>query len=78
MNKLFKSFMLISIVLLLPLSSIAEDRIRFNYRISGNLSNPELGSKTVGSTYYQTGSTANLATGKDTLDGSIECIGYEI
>ena len=78
MNKLFKSFMLISIILLLPLSSMAEDRIRFNYRISGSLSNPELGSKTVGSTYYQTGSTANLATGKDTLDGDVSYSSFSL
>ena len=66
MNKLFKSFMLISIVLLLPMSSMAEDRIRFNYRLSGTMSNPELGTKTVSA--YTQNVSGDKATGADKFD----------
>ena len=66
MNKLFKSFMLISIVLLLPLSSMAEDRVRFSYRLGGSVSDPALGTKSV--SYFQAATGSEKGTGEEKTD----------
>ena len=44
---------------------ILHDRVRFNYRVAGSTSNPELGTKTV-SAYTQVDGSS--ATGQDKLD----------
>ena len=67
MNKLFKSFMLISIVLILPLSSMAEDRVRFSYRLGGSMSDPALGTKTV-SSYFKAATGTEKGTGTEETD----------
>ena len=46
---------------------ILHDRVRFNYRVAGSDSNPELGSKNVSSYTQLDGS---VATGADKLDSS--------
>ena len=66
MNKLFKSFMLISIVLLLPLSSMAEDRVRFSYRLGGSVSDPALGTKSV--SYFKASTGSEKGTGEEKTD----------
>ena len=66
MNKLFKSFMLISIVLLLPLSSMAEDSVRFSYRLGGSVSDPALGTKSV--SYFQAATGSEKGTGEEKTD----------
>ena len=66
-----KSVRLLSIVFivifLLPIASYADGRVRFNYRVAGSSSNPELGSKNV-SSYTQ--ADGSVATGADKLDSS--------
>jgi len=66
-----KSVKLLSIVFivifLLPLAAYSEGRVRFNYRVAGSSSNPELGSKNVTSYTQLDGS---VATGADKLDSS--------
>ena len=47
--------MMISIVLILPLSSMAEDRVRFSYRLGGSVSDPALGTKSVSFSKLQQG-----------------------
>ena len=69
MNKLFKSFALISIVLLLPLSSMAEDRIRFNFKFGGASGDPSLGAKTLKAKSYAGGSPDLSAAG--VADGTL-------
>ena len=54
------------LIFLLPVVSYAEGRVRFNYRVSGSDSNPELGTKNVSSFKQLDGTTT--ATGADTLD----------
>ena len=66
MNKLFKSFIFISIVLLLPLSSMAEDRVRFSYRLGGSVSDPALGTKSV--SYFQAATGSEKGTGEEKTD----------
>ena len=66
MNKSTKLLLVVLILFfLLPVVSYAEGRIRFNYRVSGSDSNPELGAKTVSSYKQVDGSDA---TGQDKLD----------
>ena len=64
-----KSVKLLSIVFivifLMPIASYADGRVRFNYRVAGSSSNPELGSKNVTSYTQLDGSSA---TGYDKLD----------
>ena len=66
-----KSVKLLSIifivVFLVPIASYADGRVRFNYRVAGSSSNPELGSKNV-SSYTQ--ADGSVATGADKLDSS--------
>ena len=67
MNKSTKFLVVLLIMIfIIPVVSFAEGRVRFNYRVSGSDSNPELGSKTV-SSYTQADGTT-LATGADKLD----------
>ena len=54
-------------IFLIPIFSYADSRVRFNYRVSGSSSNPELGSKEVP---YYTKADGSKATGADTLDSS--------
>ena len=70
MNKLFKSFMLFSIVLLLPLSTMAEDRVRFSYRLGGSMSDPALGTKTV-SSYFKAATGTEKGTGVEEIESFI-------
>ncbi len=66
-----KSVKLLSIlfivIFLIPIVSYADGRVRFNYRVAGSSSNPELGAKTVSSYKQVDGSDA---TGQDKLDSS--------
>ena len=55
------------LIFLIPVVSYAEGRVRFNYRVAGSDSNPELGAKTVSSYTQLDGS---VATGQDKLDSS--------
>ena len=68
MKKSVKLLTIIFIMIfLLPLASYADGRVRFNYRVAGSASNPELGSKNV-SSYTQ--ADGSVATGADKLDSS--------
>ena len=64
-----KSVKLLSIVFIvifqMPIASYADGRVRFNYRVAGSSSNPELGPKNVTSYTQLDGSHA---TGYDKLD----------
>jgi hypothetical protein len=66
-----KSVKLLSIlfivIFLIPIVSYADGRVRFNYRVAGSSSNPELGSKNVPAYTQADGS---VATGGDKLDSS--------
>ena len=53
------------LIFLLPVVSYAEGRVRFNYRVSGSDSNPELGAKTVSSYKQADGSDGSA---QDKLD----------
>ena len=55
------------LIFLIPILTYADGRVRFNYRVSGSSSNPELGSKEVP---YYTKADGSKATGADTLDSS--------
>ncbi|SVC51269.1 uncharacterized protein METZ01_LOCUS304123 [marine metagenome] len=55
------------VIFLVPIASYADGRVRFNYRVAGSSSNPELGSKNV-SSYTQ--ADGSVATGADKLDSS--------
>jgi len=65
MKKSTKFLIILSLVFILPAVSYADGRVRFNYRIAGSASNPELGAKEV-SSYTQLDGTK--ATGADKLD----------
>ena len=66
MKKLVKILTIVFIVIfLIPILTYADGRVRFNYRVSGSSSNPELGSKEVS---YYTKSDGSKATGEDKLD----------
>ena len=68
MKKSVKLLTIIFIVIfLMPIAAYADGRVRFNYRVAGSSSNPELGAKTV-SSYTQLDGSA--ATGADKLDSS--------
>ena len=68
MKKSVKLLTIIFIVIfLMPIASYADGRVRFNYRVAGSSSNPELGSKNV-SSYTQ--ADGSVATGADKLDSS--------
>ena len=68
MKKLVKVFTILFIVIfLIPILTYADGRVRFNYRVSGSSSNPELGSKEVS---YYTKADGSKATGADKLDSS--------
>ena len=68
MKKLVKILTIIFIVIfLIPILTYADGRVRFNYRVSGSSSNPELGSKEVS---YYTKADGSKATGADKLDSS--------
>ena len=66
-----KSVKLLSVVFILiflmPIASYGDGRVRFNYRMAGSDSNPELGAKDVTSYTQLDGS---YATGADKLDSS--------
>ena len=65
MKKSKKFLIVLSLVFLLPAVSFADGRVRFNYRVAGSESNPELGAKSVSSYTQLDGSKA---TGADKLD----------
>ena len=68
MKKSVKLLTIIFIVIfLMPIASYADGRVRFNFRVAGSSSNPELGAKTVSSYKQVDGSDA---TGQDKLDSS--------
>ena len=70
MKKSVKLLTIIFIVIfLMPIVSYADGRVRFNYRVAGSDSNPELGEKNVSSYRAAVGGTA-VATGADKLDSS--------
>jgi hypothetical protein len=58
---------MISLVLLLPMSLIAEDRVRFSYRLGGSMSDPALGTKTV-SSYFKAATGTEKGTGLEETD----------
>jgi len=64
MNKSIK-YLALLLIIIMPIAAYADGRVRFNYRVSGSDSNPELGAKTVTSYKQVDGSDA---TGKDELD----------
>ena len=53
------------VIFLMPIASYADGRVRFNYRVAGSSSNPELGSNT-GTSYTQLDGSS--ATGQDKLE----------
>ena len=65
MKKSTKLLIVLILIILMPIASYADGRVRFNYRVSGSDSNPELGAKTVTSYTQVDGSDA---TGADKLD----------
>ena len=66
MKKSVKLLTIIFIVIfLMPIASYADGRVRFNYRVAGSTSNPELGSKNASSYTQLDGS---VATGQDKLE----------
>ena len=65
MNKSIK-YLAVLLIILMPIAAYADGRVRFNYRVSGSDSNPELGTKNV-SSYTQLDGTTK-ATGADKLD----------
>jgi hypothetical protein len=68
MKKSVKLLTIIFIVIfLMPIAAYSDGRVRFNYRVAGSSSNPELGAKTV-SSYTQ--ADGSVATGADKLDSS--------
>ena len=68
MKKSVKLLTIIFIVIfLVPITAYSDGRVRFNYRVAGSDSNPELGSKNVSSYTREDGS---VATGADKLDSS--------
>ena len=64
MNKSIK-YLAVLLIILMPIAAYADGRVRFNYRVSGSDSNPELGTKEVSSYTQLDGSTS---TGADKLD----------
>ena len=48
MNKSIK-YLALLLVILMPIAAYADGRVRFNYRVAGSSSNPELGSINVSS-----------------------------
>ena len=64
MNKSIK-YLALLLIIIMPIAAYADGRVRFNYRVSGSDSNPELGAKTVTSYKQVDGSDA---TGQDKLD----------
>ena len=64
MNKSIK-YLALLLIIIMPIAAYADGRVRFNYRVSGSDSNPELGAKTVSSYKQVDGSDA---TGQDKLD----------
>jgi len=66
MNKSIK-YLAILLIILMPIAAYADGRVRFNYRVAGSDSNPELGSKNF-SSYTQ--ADGSVATGADKLDSS--------
>ena len=64
MNKSIK-YLALLLIIIMPIAAYADGRVRFNYRVSGSDSNPELGAKTVSSYTQLDGS---VATGADKLD----------
>ena len=65
MKKSTKLLVVLILIILMPIAAYADGRVRFNYRVSGSDSNPELGAKTVSSYTQLDGS---VATGADKLD----------
>ena len=65
MKKSTKLLVVLILIILMPIAAYADGRVRFNYRVSGSDSNPELGAKTVSSYTQLDGS---YATGQDKLD----------
>ena len=53
------------VIILMPIAAYADGRVRFNYRVSGSDSNPELGAKNV-KAYTQ--ADGSVVTGQDKLD----------
>ena len=66
MNKSIK-YLALLLIIIMPIAAYADGRVRFNYRVAGSDSNPELGSKNVSSYTQFSGS---VATGADKLDSS--------
>ena len=64
MNKSIK-YLALLLIIIMPIAAYADGRVRFNYRVSGSDSNPELGAKDVSSYKQVDGSDA---TGQDKLD----------
>ena len=64
MNKSIK-YLALLLIIIMPIAAYADGRVRFNYRVSGSDSNPELGAKDVTSYKQVDGSDA---TGQDKLD----------
>ena len=64
MNKSIK-YLALLLIIIMPIAAYADGRVRFNYRVSGSDSNPELGAKTVSSYKQADGSDG---TGQDKLD----------
>ena len=67
MNKSVKLLTVFVVIFMLPIAAYSDGRVRFNYRVTGSTSNPELGAKTVSSYTQLDGSSA---TGQDKLDSS--------
>jgi len=64
MKKSVKLLTVFVVIFMLPIAAYSDGRVRFNYRVTGSTSNPELGSKSVSSYTQLDGSSA---TGADKL-----------
>ena len=65
MKKSVKFLTVLFVIFLMPLVAYSDGRVRFNYRVAGSASNPELGAKNVTSYTQLDGSSA---TGQDKLE----------
>ena len=75
MNKSIK-YLALLLIIIMPIAAYADGRVRFNYRVSGSDSNPELGAKSVSSYKQADGSDGTAADKLDSQSFSSFSIHY--
>ena len=75
MNKSIK-YLALLLIIIMPIAAYADGRVRFNYRVSGSDSNPELGAKSVSSYKQVDGSDGTAADKLDSQSFSSFSIHY--